>query len=157
MSKRTATLNTQPYEATVEVLDRAECLALLATQRLGRLAVAAAPDVGPHVVPVNYAVLRSSIVLRSVPGTKLTRIVTEPITFEVDSFDPFQRTGWSVVVEGLAYEASDREMELEDINLRPFLDLQNSRWVRLVPRSVSGRRITAGLRRPQIDLDPSAD
>lgn len=144
MSKPTATRNTQQHRATVENLDRAECLALLATQRLGRLAVMAAPDVGPHLVPVNYAVLRGSIVLRSAPGTKLTRIVTEPVTFEVDSFDPFMRTGWSVVVEGLAYEASDREMEVEDINLHPLLELQNSRWVRLVPRSISGRRLTAG-------------
>jgi hypothetical protein len=55
------------------------------------------------------------------------RLVTEPVTFEVDSFDPFLRTGWSVVVEGLAYEPSDREMEYEDINLWPLLERQNSR------------------------------
>lgn len=127
----------------VEILDRAECLALLATQRLGRLAVMAEPGVGPHVVPVNYALLRGSIVLRSAPGTKLDRLITEPVTFEVDSFDPWERMGWSVVVEGLAYEASDREMDLETVNLHPLLERQNSRWVRLTPRSISGRRITA--------------
>jgi hypothetical protein len=54
------------------------------------------------------------------------------------------RSGWSVVVEGLAYEASDREMEIEEIHLRPLLDRPNSRWARLVPRSMTGRRITAG-------------
>ena len=144
MSEPGATLDRRQHETVVETLDRAECLALLATQRLGRLAVLAGPDVGPHVVPVNYALLRGSIVLRSAPGTKLHRLVTEPVTFEVDSFDPFMRTGWSVVVEGLAYEASDREMEVEDINLHPLLERQNSRWVRLVPRSISGRRVTAG-------------
>lgn len=125
----------------VEVLDRAECLALLATQRLGRLAVAAEPDLGPHVVPVNYAVLRESILLRSAPGTKLRCLVTEPVTFEVDSFDPYMGTGWSVVVEGLAYEASDREIEVEEVNLHPLLDGQNSRWVRIIPRTISGRRL----------------
>jgi uncharacterized protein len=131
------------HDATVEVLGRAECLALLATQRLGRLAVISRPDRGPHIVPVNYAVLRESIVLRSAPGTKLERLVTEPVSFEVDTFDPFMRMGWSVVIEGLAYEASDREMDVEEINLRPLLDRQNSRWVRLVPRTITGRRITA--------------
>jgi len=131
-------------DATVEILGQAECLALLGTQRLGRLAVARTADVGPHVVPVNYALLRGSIVFRSAPGTKLHRLVTEPVTFEVDSFDPHSRTGWSVVVEGLAYEASDREMEYEEVHLRPLVDRQNSRWARLVPRSITGRRITAG-------------
>jgi uncharacterized protein len=144
MSNPPATLNTAQDQTTVEILDRAECLALLATQRLGRLAVVAGPDVGPHVVPVNYTLNRGSIVLRSAPGTKRDRLVTEPVTFEVDSFDPFLRSGWSVVVEGFAYEASDREMEWEDINFRSLLELQNSRWVRLVPRSISGRRLTAG-------------
>ncbi|HEV8627036.1 MAG TPA: pyridoxamine 5'-phosphate oxidase family protein [Acidimicrobiia bacterium] len=134
-------MQTQHQEATVETLDRETCLRLLATQRIGRLAVQAGPDVGPHVVPVNYTLLRGSIVLRSAPGTKRTRLVTEPVTFEVDTFDPFLRTGWSVVVEGLAYEASDREME-EDIDLDPLVERQNSRWVRLVPRSISGRRIS---------------
>ena len=144
MSEIRSTLGELQNEPLFEILDRAECLALLATQRLGRLAVVAGPDVGPHVVPVNYALLRGSVVLRSVPGTKLTRLVTEPVTFEVDSFDPFMRAGWSVVVEGFAYEASDREIELEEVNLHPLLEQQNSRWVRLVPRSISGRRIIAG-------------
>ena len=65
------------------------------------------------------------------------------MSFEVDSFDPFQRTGWSVVVEGLAYEASNLEMEIEELNLVPLLEQQNSRWVRITPRAISGRRVTA--------------
>jgi nitroimidazol reductase NimA-like FMN-containing flavoprotein (pyridoxamine 5'-phosphate oxidase superfamily) len=134
-----------PNYATVEKLDRGECLALLGTQRLGRIAVVADPDKGPHVVPVNYTLLRGSIVLRSIQGTKLDELVTKPVTFEVDSFDPFQRSGWSVVVEGLAYEASNLEMEIEELNLVPLLEQQNSRWVRITPRSISGRRVTAGL------------
>jgi nitroimidazol reductase NimA-like FMN-containing flavoprotein (pyridoxamine 5'-phosphate oxidase superfamily) len=130
-------------DITVEILGPAECLALLGTQRLGRLAVTRGPDVGPHVVPVNYTLLRGSIVFRSAPGTKLDRLVTEPVTFEVDSFDPYMQMGWSVVVEGFAYEASDREMEIEEFHLRPLLDRPNSRWACLVPRSITGRRITA--------------
>ena len=136
--------DTTRNQTVVEILRREECLALLGTQRLGRLAVLAGPGVGPHLVPVNYTLLRGSIVLRSAPGTKLDRLVTRPVTFEVDSFDPFMRTGWSVVVEGLAYEASDREMEVEDVSLHPLLEGQASRWVRLTPRSISGRRITQG-------------
>ena len=124
----------------VETLDRDACLQLLATQHVGRLAVAV-PDQGPHVVPVNYTLLRDSVVLRSAPGTKLERLVTQPVTFEVDQVDPSGQAGWSVVVEGLAYEASDWEIEVEDPHLDPAVERQNSRWVRLVPRSITGRRI----------------
>ncbi len=135
---------TRSRPAAVENLDPAECFVLLATQRLGRLAVAAEPGQGPHLVPVNYALVRGSIILRSVPGTKLDRILSQAVTFEVDSFDPFRRTGWSVVVEGLASEVPDREMEDESVTFHPLLERPESRWVRLAPRSVSGRRITTG-------------
>jgi nitroimidazol reductase NimA-like FMN-containing flavoprotein (pyridoxamine 5'-phosphate oxidase superfamily) len=131
---------TSRQEPIVEELNREVCLRLLSTQTVGRLAVAVSGG-APHVVPVNYTLLRGSIVFRSAPGTKLDLLVTEPVTFEVDWSDPEGRTGWSVVVQGLAYEASDREIDTEDVSLAPFVDRQNSRWVRLVPQSITGRRI----------------
>ena len=128
-------------EPTIEELDRETCLTLLATESVGRLAIARA-GAAPHLVPVNYALLRGSVVFRTAPGQKLDLLVTEPVSFEVDSWDPAHGTGWSVVVQGLAYEASDREMEYEDIALDTPAERQNSRWVRLLPNSVTGRRIT---------------
>lgn len=116
------------------------CLALLRTQSLGRLAISR-PGASPHVVPVNYAVLRHSIVFRTIPGTKLDLLVTEPVSFEVDVWDPASETGWSVVVQGLAYEASDREMEYEEVVVDSAAEQQNSRWVRLMPDSITGRRL----------------
>jgi uncharacterized protein len=127
-------------EPIVEELDRDECLRLLATQVVGRLAFAE-PGAAPHLLPVNYTMLRESVVFRSAPGTKLRLLVDEPVAFETDCFDPDGRIGWSVTIRGQAYEASDREMEIEDIHLPSFVERQNSRWVRLVPESVTGRRI----------------
>ena len=123
-----------------EELDRDECLELLHGQSIGRVAMDLSSG-PPHVVPVNYTVVRGSIVFRTVPGTKLIRLVSEPITFEVDEWDREGRTGWSVVVKGMAYEASDREMEYEDIHLDSAAERQNSRWVRLTPGTITGRRI----------------
>lgn len=123
-----------------EELDRDTCLALLQRKSVGRLAVAN-PSGPPHLVPVNYTLLRGSIVFRTAPGTKLTQLVTEPVSFEVDEWDAERGTGWSVVVQGLAYEASDREMEYEDIRLHSVAERQNSRWARLMPDTITGRRI----------------
>jgi len=132
--------NLSSQQPVIETLDRETCLALLATQAVGRVAVAL-PGLAPHVVPVNYAMLRGSVVFRTAPGTKLDWLVTEPVSFEVDTFDLVNRTGWSVLVQGFAYEASDREMEIEDIHVDSFVDRQNSRWARLQPQSITGRRI----------------
>ena len=121
-------------------LDRRACLDLLATGSLGRLAVAR-PEGPPYIVPVNYTLLRGSVVFRTSPGTKLDLLVNHPVSFEVDEWDADGRTGWSVVVEGLAYEASDREMDHEEIHLDSAAEAQNSRWVRLIPDGITGRRI----------------
>lgn len=128
----------------IEELDAEAALELLGTRSLGRLAIGRV-DGPPHVVPVNYTMLRGSVVFRSLPGTKLELLVDEPVTFEVDDWDPDSRRGWSVVVEGLAYEASDREMEMEIDDVDPYsaVERQDSRWVRLMPQSVTGRVITA--------------
>jgi nitroimidazol reductase NimA-like FMN-containing flavoprotein (pyridoxamine 5'-phosphate oxidase superfamily) len=126
--------------APFEELDPETCMGLLREQTIGRLAIGR-PDAPPHLVPVNYAVLHRSIVFRTTPGTKLDLLVTEPVSFEVDAWDPEGRTGWSVVVQGLAYEASDREMEHEPLSLDSVAEQQHSRWVRLVPDSITGRRV----------------
>ena len=132
-------MNASP--TVIEELDQEACLELLRTSSFGRLAVAR-PDGPPHVGPVNYAVLRGTVIFRSAPGTKRSLLVTEPVTFEVDSWDRQSQTGWSVVIEGLAYEASDREMDREVVDLESPAEQQNSRWVRLMPDSITGRRIT---------------
>jgi nitroimidazol reductase NimA-like FMN-containing flavoprotein (pyridoxamine 5'-phosphate oxidase superfamily) len=143
-------METELDEPVLEELDRDECLRLLATQSVGRVAIGQ-PEWAPHVVPVNYVMLRDSVVFRTDRGKKLRLVVTEPVSFEVDFADPFRRTGWSVLVQGLAYQASNWEIEVEDIHVEPFAPGKKSSWVRLVPHSITGRRV----RLPAVpELDP---
>jgi nitroimidazol reductase NimA-like FMN-containing flavoprotein (pyridoxamine 5'-phosphate oxidase superfamily) len=126
-------------ERTVHELDRDECLSLLATQSLGRLAVAA-PGKAPHVVPVNYALHDGAVVFRSGEGTKLTLMRTEPVSFQVDCADPYHRTGWSVLVTGRAVEADPVAME-DEAYVEAFVPNDKPYWIRLVPEMITGRRI----------------
>jgi uncharacterized protein len=83
------------------VLDRAECLALLATQPVGRLAFTrrALPD----VIPVNFLMSGSDVLIRLDPRSSVARAVRDSVVaFEVDDVDPGTRTGWSVTVVGQA-------------------------------------------------------
>ena len=116
-----------------------ECLALLGTRRVGRVAFLAGKQ--PMILPVNYAVDGQTIVFRTDRGTKLSLLITEPVSFEVDLIDTSDHTGWSVVVQGLAYEASPREIEVEDLHVEPLAPGRKPFWARLMPQSITGRRI----------------
>jgi nitroimidazol reductase NimA-like FMN-containing flavoprotein (pyridoxamine 5'-phosphate oxidase superfamily) len=93
----------------------------------------------PLVVPVNFVLDGSVVVFRTAGGGKVDGLRSGPISFQVDGIDPFHRTGWSVLVEGVAYEAT--RWEVRHLDLSPWAPGQKDRWIRLVPTSITGRRI----------------
>jgi nitroimidazol reductase NimA-like FMN-containing flavoprotein (pyridoxamine 5'-phosphate oxidase superfamily) len=90
----------------LESLSRDECLRLLATVPIGRVAVIG-PNGAPHVVPVNFVVHDDCILFRSDEGLKLAAMGTQLVTFQVDCFDPGRRVGWSVMIHGRGREVSE--------------------------------------------------
>lgn len=122
---------------TVEVLTREDCLALLRTASVGRLAVTV-DDGAPLVVPVNYVLDGDVIVFRTAQGSKLDALHRRAVSFEVDFIDPFRRTGWSVLVQGHAHDALHWEVDHISVDSWagdvPFC-------VRIEPESITGRRL----------------
>ena len=51
----------------------------------------------PLIFPVNYALDRDVIVVRTHAGTMLEAAAHANVTFEVDEIDRRTRTGWSVL------------------------------------------------------------
>src|SRR4029079_12772638 len=86
----------------IEEIPYDECLELLATQQVGRLAVTT--PAGPGIFPVNYALGGDRVVFRTDAGTKLDAASLQRVAFEIDEFDAAHGTGWSVVVEGVGTE-----------------------------------------------------
>ena len=71
----------------LEVLDRDECIRLLGTATLGRLAVTSGSL--PTVFPVNFLLDDDRIVVSTSRGTKLDAAIQDAVVaFEVDDFDP---------------------------------------------------------------------
>lgn len=94
-------------------LSYSECNALLRAGVAGRVALSA-PD-GPHIVPLNYSVVDSAIIVRTSPFSVLgTHGRDAMVAFEVDSFDPGGEHGWSVVARGRAEVVRD-QAELDHI------------------------------------------
>jgi nitroimidazol reductase NimA-like FMN-containing flavoprotein (pyridoxamine 5'-phosphate oxidase superfamily) len=119
-----------------------DCVALLRTQPLGRLAYVVGD--APEVVPLNYAVYQGAVVFRTGYGDLLDRIHKVPVVFEVDHVDPMKHTGWSVIVHGLAEEIF-RIDELEAVRqlpLRPWAPGERDHYVRIESTRITGRVIT---------------
>jgi uncharacterized protein len=132
----------------LQVLSVDSCYQLLATQQIGRLGVNA--ENYPLIFPVNYALDQAGvIVIRTDAGTKLAAADHANVTFEVDYIDQQTRSGWSVLVRGLAEEVTgERRAELIErtkaSGVEPWAPGHRGHWLRLVPHSISGRLIVPG-------------
>jgi nitroimidazol reductase NimA-like FMN-containing flavoprotein (pyridoxamine 5'-phosphate oxidase superfamily) len=128
-------------------LNRAECESLLRTQQIGRLGVNA--EHYPAIFVVNYGLDQDVVVIRTHPGMKLKYADHANVTFEVDQIDEHTRSGWSVLVRGLAEEvtAGHRAELIERTHrsgVAPWAPGDYGHWLRLIPHQVTGRRIVPG-------------
>ena len=124
-------------------LDREACSRRLGAGGIGRAAV----TVGalPAIFPVNFAVLDGDVVFRTGPGTKLDAAVAGAvIAFEIDHFDAFSHTGWSVLVVGTARPITDpgEQARAEHLPLTPWADGRRDTFVRIHAAKVTGRELT---------------
>ena len=137
---------TSPPEPVLEELGREECLALLATQSIGRLAVADHGHYPPHIVPVNFALEGDRVVFRSDWGLKfrLAILAKHSVSFEVDHLDPEGRLAWSVVVQGRVELLPQDEVDAvaRASTLRPVVG-EPREWIRIVPYVITGRKLRA--------------
>lgn len=130
----------------MEVLDLEECLELLASVPIGRVAVIDGGEIA--VLPVNHVVDQGRVCFRTAPGAKLDAgIMQHVVTFEADQYDEEEHTGWSVVVKGRADLVTDPDdlERLRDSGIRPWSNPSfRTNWVTLNASSVTGRRIHVG-------------
>ena len=119
------------------------CWRLLAAQPVGRVGFVA--DGYPIVLPVNHVVDGHSIVVRTGRHGLLATVGGgQAVAFEVDSTDAFSETGWSVIVSGYASEVRDptEQAQVSGLPLHPWATGTKDRWIRIVPRLVTGRSIS---------------
>lgn len=126
-------------DGTLVEIPREQCLELLRASFIGRVAVSV-PGGAPLVFPVNFVLDGEIVVFRSDEGAKISALRVGPISFQVDFVDPVHRTGWSVLVQGMAYEATP--WEVEHVGLESWVSGAKAHWVRIVPATITGRRIT---------------
>src|SRR5437016_403996 len=128
-------------QSGLEILDRDECLALLATARVGRIVFTARGL--PAVQPVKFVCRREALWFPAHAHTDLFGAAQEDVVaFEADGFAADLATGWWVSVLGRAGAAQEC-----DLPRHPDLSWHGPavgklRWVRIPIEVVSGRRVT---------------
>jgi uncharacterized protein len=134
-----------PDEPTSEmvVLPREECLALLAANGVGRVALATD---SPVIRPVNYVFdeRSQSVAFRTADGSKFhAMMINGNAAFEIDGIDPVSRTGWSVIIVGMVEEVtSPTELRrLNRLGLETWTPGPKPHWVRIRAWTVTGRGI----------------
>ena len=126
----------------LEVLAEDECLALLDTTDLGRIAVTIGAV--PAIFPVNFRLIDGQIVFRTGKGTKLHHASESAVVaFEADGVDPATHNGWSVLAVGVAKEEHDHDRAQAALSVLPLPWAPGTRHhvIAIVPEFVSGRRI----------------
>lgn len=130
----------------LEVLSVEECMELLTTVPLGRVAMIDGGEIA--VLPVNHVVVDGRVCFRTASGAKLDAGIMQHVaTFEADDYDEEAETGWSVVVKGRVDLVTDPdELErLHDSGVRPWTNPGfRTNWVTLHATDVTGRRLTGG-------------
>ncbi len=132
------------YPVRIRDLGFEECLQLLATQQVGRLGFV--NDGHPDVLPVNYVLDGDAVVFATSQGTKLWATTRAAVAFEVDSIDSATRSGWSVVIHGVAQEITGLDSRstvdrIRALPLSPWPGGDRHSLLRLPAQSMSGRRV----------------
>jgi hypothetical protein len=129
------------HGTALEELTQRECLRLARTATLGRFAVVVSGR--PLVFPVNFVIDDGAVVLRTGEGSKLEGARSAPVAFECDAIDRVYHTGWSVLISGDAEEVRDAAeiARLEQLPIGPWCEGPMPVWLRIRPRTITGRRI----------------
>jgi nitroimidazol reductase NimA-like FMN-containing flavoprotein (pyridoxamine 5'-phosphate oxidase superfamily) len=95
-----------PAEPRLVELGRAECLALLPAEGVGRIVVT--QQSLPAVHPVHYVLDGEEIVFRTPRGSTLAAAVLHAVVaFQADDIALERRSGWTVYGIGEAYEVAE--------------------------------------------------
>src|SRR4051812_12226234 len=119
-------------------LDDEQSWQLIEATKHGRLVVTVAGE--PDIFPVNYAVGRRRLLLRTAPGNKQAELtINSKVLFEIDGI--MSEEAWSVVLRGTArvLEQSADIAEADALGLKSWVPTLKDFYVEITPTSVSGR------------------
>ena len=98
----------------------------------------------PAVLPLTIAVMDDAVYFRTTPDSRLAALADGSVlTVQADAVDVVSRTGWSVVVTGVAEIVSDpAHRTIVEAVVEPWAPGNHSVSVRVPLTSLTGRRVS---------------
>src|SRR5690348_13117544 len=130
-------------EHPISVLSEDESWRLLASVALGRLATTIGTRI--EMFPVNFVVVRRTVLFRTAAGTKLiSAVMADQVLFQDD--DHNLMNGWSEIVRGSAelLETPEDIAAAERAQLLPWTSTVKRHYVRITPHEISARYFEFG-------------
>ena len=134
-------------EPDVRVLDRAECLELLATAPIGQLVFTY--QAMPDILPVNVAVADDVLLIPFTDGSLIERAARNTVVaFHADRIDEVSHLGWSVTVVGRSFELRDGDALAGRPVARPrsWMPGRHDRTLAVALERVTGRRLVPAVK-----------
>ena len=142
-----------PRPGELEILGDEECVKLLRSHDLGRIALVDR-NVRPLIFPVNYFFDEGVIVFRTGPGAKLDLAPGAHVSFEIDGWDADEGVGWSVLVKGIARDVNSPRGaptgRMRFWAVRPMAPGSREHWIGIWADEISGRRFRSEAHRPTL-------
>jgi nitroimidazol reductase NimA-like FMN-containing flavoprotein (pyridoxamine 5'-phosphate oxidase superfamily) len=128
-------------ERHFDAMGRQQCLDLIESHHLGRIAWQAA-DL-PQILPISYAMHQGSLYFRTLPDGLLAELAQPTsVALEVDDLDQQTRTGWSIVLHGHSSAVREPD-ELADMwasdSLVPWAAGNRTLFIRIRPDRIERR------------------
>lgn len=126
----------------LEELPRDEAIELLSSVSMGRIGF----TIGglPTIRPVNHVVDGDDIVIRTHLESTMSACDGAVVAYETDRLDRRTRTGWSVIVTGVA-SVVDNPLEIERFEnlVHPWIDQPVTYLLRIKSDVVDGLKLVA--------------
>lgn len=129
---------------TLRPLNEADCMELLSTTTVGR--VAFVDNEGVQLLPLNFAVIDDEIYFRTASDSTLHQLAegSDDVAFEIDHHEAVSPVGWNVTVKGSTSRVSDPELHARVMaweRLRPWAGGERGEVIHLARRSIAGRHV----------------
>lgn len=120
---------------------------ILDEHSLGRIALVVQGQ--PRIFPVNYAMSGRVVVIRTASGTKRFHAPEANVAFEIDEYVPSTGVGWSVMVQGIAHDATDSFDDMSwaahAVSPLPLAPGSKPYLIAIEATVITGRRFRLGL------------
>lgn len=132
-------------DSTLVALSLDECLDLLRSKKVGRIAVLS--EGAPVILPVNYRLVETGaptwLAVRTTEGNVIDQAPLQ-VAFEIDGFDDERRAGWSVLARGTLHHVDPDAADFRTrFDPEPWVADERDAWLVVAPFSITGRQLGA--------------